>query len=241
MISLDNRVCLITGAGRGIGRGIAEGFVRRGARVVATDRELPQLETAALNLAWDVADAAQAEDAINATVEKFGRLDAFVANAGVYPRQPWNEITPDNWRRILNINLDGAWFGAQAAARVMQKQGYGKIVLVTSIEVVFGPDAHVHYTTAKAALIGLTRSLARALGPSGVRVNAVMPGAVSTEGEREQFPDEEAVAAAVAKQQCLPQRLEPEGIEPSFAFLCSEESDAITGQVLCVDHGLVHY
>jgi 3-oxoacyl-[acyl-carrier protein] reductase len=241
MISLDNRVCLVTGAGRGIGRGIAEGFARRGARVVATDREAPQLETAALNLVWDVADAARAETVVAETVEKFGRLDAFVANAGIYPRQPWHEITFDDWRKVLGVNLDGAWLGAQAAARVMQKQGHGKIVLVTSIEVVFGPDAHVHYTASKAALIGLTRSLARALGPSGVRVNAIMPGAVNTEGEREQFPDEEAIAQAVAKQQCLPQRLEPGGIEPSFAFLCSEESDAITGQVLCVDHGLVHY
>jgi 3-oxoacyl-[acyl-carrier protein] reductase len=100
---------------------------------------------------------------------------------------------------------------------------------------------HVHYDAAKAGVIGLTRSLARALGGHGVRVNTIMPGAVRTEEELRQFPDQRAVAARMDELQSLPGRILPEHVEPAFAFLASAESDAITGQVLCVDHGWVMY
>lgn len=241
MISLQGRVCVVTGAGRGIGRAVAEGFVKRGAIVVATDLQAPQVVGCHLHLAWDVAQPEAAERVLQRVAEQFGRIDVLVANAGIYPRQPWDEISLDDWEGVRSINLDGAWYGARAAAKIMQRQGYGKIVLVSSIEVEFGTDVHIHYTTSKAAIIGLTRSLARALGRNGVRVNAIMPGAVRTEGERELVADEGLVARKVAKKQCLPDRVSPEQVEPSFAFLCSEESDAVTGQVLCVDNGFVHY
>jgi 3-oxoacyl-[acyl-carrier protein] reductase len=161
--------------------------------------------------------------------------------AGWYPRHDWQEITDEVWREVLAVNLDGAWQACRAAAVPMTQQGYGKIVTVSSIEVKLGVGVHAHYDAAKAGLHGLTRSLARALGPSGVRVNCLMPGAVRTETEVHQFPDQDAVAKICAERQCLPERLLPEMIEPSFAFLCAAESDAITGQVLCVDHGFIHY
>ena len=240
-IDLTGRVCVITGAAEGIGEAIARGFVRRSAQVVATDIQAPQLAEAAMCLSYDVSDAQRASGVLREVVERFGKVDAFIANAGIMPRQNWDEISSDDWRKVMNVNLDGAWHGAQAAAKQMTLQGYGKIVFVSSVEVAIGVAVHCHYDAAKAGLIGLTRALARAVGPQGVRVNCVMPGAVQTQSELRQFPDQEGIARWATERQCLPARLQPEAIEPVFAFLCSEESDAITGQVLCADHGLVHY
>jgi 3-oxoacyl-[acyl-carrier protein] reductase len=170
----------------------------------------------------------------------FGRVDAFIANAGIYPRKAVAEMTPENWRQVMAINLEGAFFGAQAAAELMKPAGYGKIVLVSSIQVELGVPLQSHYVAAKAGIIGMARSLSRALGPDGIRVNVIMPGAVHTEMEEKMF-DPAMVAKWVAEHQAINVRIEPEDIEPSFAFLCSSESDAITGQVLCVDLGVVGY
>lgn len=240
-IDLTGRVCLVTGAKQGIGESVARGFAKRGAIVVATDLEPPSVQGAAANLAWDVTQARRAEEIVGEVVDRFGRLDVLVANAGIYPKHDWETMSEAQWRKILAVNLDGAWFGAQAAGRAMTKAGYGKIVLVSSVTVTTGRGEQAHYVTAKAGIIGLTRSLARGLGKSGVRVNCIMPGAVRTPTELEMYPDQEAVARFCAERQCLPHRIESDDIEPSFAFLASAESDAITGQVLCVDHGLVHW
>ena len=239
-IELRDRVCVITGAGQGIGAGIVRGFAARGAKVVATDLQPPTLPEAAMSLAWDVTQPERAGAVMKDVVEKFGRVDAFVANAGIYPRNAVDQMTPDDWRKVMAINLDGAFYGAQAAAAVMRQQRYGKIVLVSSIQVELGVPQQSHYVAAKAGIIGLARSLSRALGPDGIRVNVVMPGAVHTESEDRLF-DPGVVAKWVAEHQAINQRIEPEDIEPSFAFLCSSESDAITGQVLCVDLGVVGY
>lgn len=240
-LSLKDRVCVVTGAEHGIGKAVAQGFVQRGAIVVATSLETPGIDGAAWNTTWDVSQPQAAREVMDEVVRRFGRVDALVANAGIYPRQPWDQITDDDWRRVLQVNLDGTWHGIQAAAPHMVRQSYGKIVTVTSVEVSLGQPLHAHYMSAKAGVIGLTRSMARALGPSGVRVNTLMPGAVRTEGELALVKDPKHVAMRLAERQCLPDRLVPEAIEPSFAFLCAAESDAITGQTLCVDHGLIHW
>lgn len=240
-IDLKERVCLITGAAQGLGAAIAEGFIKRGAVVIATDLDAPQLENAALNLAWDVSQESRAREVVEEVLARFGRLDCLVANAGIFPRDSWDEIDDAAWRKVLGVNLDGAWHGCRESAKPMRTQGYGKIVTVSSIEVRLGVAVHAHYDAAKAGVIGLTRSLARALGPDGIRVNCLMPGAIQTPSEIIQFPDQEAVAKICTERQCLPHRITPEMIEPAFAFLCSAESDAITGQVLCADGGFIHY
>jgi len=240
-IDLTDRVCVVTGAARGIGAAVVRGFAERGAKAIATDINLPAIETAAANLTWDVTDHKAAEQTVKQIVNQHGRLDAFIANAGYYPLSNWDEITYDSWHKIMDINLHGAWYGVRAAADAMVKQGYGKIVIVSSIQVDAGPTQQIPYTIAKSGLIGMTRCMSRALGGHGVRVNAILPGAVLTEGELELGLDQEQTRENMAKAQCLPDRLLPEGVEPTFAFLCSSESDAITGQAICVDHGLIHW
>jgi 3-oxoacyl-[acyl-carrier protein] reductase len=220
---------------------VAEGFAKRGATVVATSIEPPDVPSAAMNLLWDVADPAQADAAVKAVVDRCGRIDCLVANAGYDPFADWRELSPKQWRDILAVNLDGAWFAAQAAAKVMAQRGYGKIVLVSSILAQLGAGDRPHYGTAKAALLGLCHSLARALGKDGIRVNVIMPGAILTQRQLTMFPDQEASRRFLNKMQSIDGRLEPGDIEPSFAFLCAAESDPITGQVLCADLGWHYY
>ena len=240
-LSLQNRVCIITGASQGIGESVARGFAKRGATVIATSLEKPNIDVAAMNLVWDVSDPKAATQVVDQVVERYGKVDALVANAGIYPRQNWHEITDDDWRKVLAVNLDGTWHAAKAVAKHMTKQGYGKIVTVTSVEVALGIAMHAHYDAAKAGIIGLTRSLARALGPDGIRVNALMPGAIRTPTELVQYPDQKAADKRIGERQCLSGRIESDDIEPCFAFLCASESDIITGQVICADHGLIHW
>jgi len=237
-IDLTDRVCVVTGAAEGIGAAIVAGFTRRGAIVVATDIQPPATRGAAMSLAWDVTDPQAATRVMDQVVQRFGRVDCFIANAGIYPRFDWDKVTPDDWRNVNAINLEGAWWGCQAAAKAMSPRGYGKIVTVTSVTVRMGSDKLAPYIAAKAGVIGMTHSLARAVGELGIRVNCVMPGAIQTEAEKRLFPDQEAILKSINKAQAIPGRIVPEGIEPTFAFLCSAESDAITGQVISVDQGM---
>jgi NAD(P)-dependent dehydrogenase (short-subunit alcohol dehydrogenase family) len=242
-IDLAGKVCLVTGADEGLGRGLVEGFALRGANVVAGLRDLQSgaaLPPGVLPAAMDVTDAAQVESAIAQAVGKFGRIDALVNNAGIYPRRFATEISFEEWRRILDVNLDGAWRCCAAAMPHFEKQNCGAIVNVGSIEVRTGAPLHAHYQASKAALVGLTRSLARDLGKFNVRVNCVHPGAIETEGERRLVPDAGAVLKTVNEKQCLPGRQTPRTIEPVFAFLISDESGDITGQCITADRGWTH-
>ena len=242
-IDLSGKVCLVTGADEGLGRGLAEGFAARGAQVVAGLRDAKSaapLASGVIPIAMDVTDSTQVHNAVSQTIEKFGRLDALINNAGIYPRQHATEISFDDWRHILDVNLDGAWRCSAAVLPQFQQQNSGVIVNVGSIEVRTGAPMHTHYQASKAALVGLTRGLARDLGKFNVRVNCVHPGAIETDGERRLVPDSGAVLKIVNEKQCLPGRQTPHSIEPVFAFLVSDESGDITGQCLTVDRGWTH-
>lgn len=251
-IRLDDRVALITGAAKGIGAGVAIGFAQRGAKVVLTGRQPdeappPALEQArqyqpeAIYRRLDVRDFDRACEVAQEVAERFGRLDVLVNNAGIYPRTPFTELDPAEWHEVIDVNLHGCFNCAKAVTPIMVRQGYGKIINVSSIQFLLGSPNLTHYIATKGGLIGFTRALARDLGPYGIRVNCILPGAILTEGELRDFPHQEEVARMLDEKQCLRGRILPADIEPTFAFLASGESDPITGQSINVDQGWVYW
>ncbi len=242
-IGLEDKVCLITGCGEGVGLGLARGFLRRGAKVAAGIRNFAKSAGAvepAFKVQLDVTKRDQAQSAVKKVVEEFGRIDVLINNAGIYPRTPVEEMDFDEFRRILDTNLDGVFRCAEAVIPHMIKQKSGVIINVGSITLRLGMAHLVHYTASKGGLVGLTRGMARDLGGHGIRVNCVHLGAVRTEGELRLFPDQEAITKDLNAKQCLPGRLTPETVEPVFAFLASGDSIDITGQCITVDRGWAH-
>ena len=242
-IELTDKVCVITGAGEGVGRGVALGFTKRGAKVVAGVRNLAKSATAVAP-AWavklDVTRADEVRAAVKAIVARHGRIDVWINNAGIYPRRPADQMTLTEWRAVLDTNLDGAWRCCEAVIPQMKKQGGGVIINVGSVALRLGMPNLTHYLASKGGLVGLTRGLARDLGVHGIRVNCLHLGAVLTEGELRLFPDQAAILRSLEEKQSLPGRLTPESIEPTFAFFASDDSGDITGQCLTIDRGWAH-
>lgn len=244
MASQPNKVALITGAARGIGLATAQRFLAEGWRVALLDILGDTLRAAAAALARpedtlaleaDVANAAAVAEAVRRTQERFGRIDALVNNAGIAIFKPLLEVTPQDWRRVMDVNLTGPFLTVQAVAPLMRDQGGGAIVNVTSISGLRASMLRVAYGTSKAALAHLTRQQAAELGEYGIRVNAVAPGPVDT-----------AMAKAVHTPAIradyhdhIP--LNRYGLEQELAgaifYLCSEQASYITGQELAVDGG----
>ena len=241
-MDLRNKVCFITGCDEGVGHGLAVGFLRRGAKVVAgclrPEKAKPDLKRA-LCVRMDVTEDAEVVEAVALGIEAYGRVDVLVNNAGIYPRCAADELDMEHWRRVHEINLNGTFRCCQAVIPHFKEQGGGAIVNVGSVTIRTGPPMLAHYASSKAALVGYTRGLARDLGRYGIRANGVHLGAVRTEGELRLFPDQEAVLKDVNAKQSLPGRLTPESVEPVFAFLASEASGDMTGQFLTVDRGWV--
>jgi len=215
--------------------------------VVIADVDLPGGERAAgdlraagreaLALGVDVADRASVEAMVETVVERFGRIDILAANAGVYRWDAFAEITDEVWNRIMGINVTGAFHSLQACVPAMRRQGYGRIVLTSSITgaLVVAPGL-AHYAASKAAMLGLMRSVALELVREGITVNAVQPGNVRTSGIEEMDP---ALLRSLEGSIPLGRLAEPEEIGWAVRFLASEEAGYITGQTLVVDGGQV--
>lgn len=238
------RVALVTGAGRGIGLATARRFLAEDWRVALLDIDAALLEAAmaglgrpeaTLALHADVADAAAVQGAVQRAGAHFGRLDALVNNAGVAVFKPLLETTPEDWARVLAVNLTGPFLATQAAAPLMAETGGGAVVNVTSISGLRASTLRVAYGTSKAGLAHLTKQQAVELGALGIRVNAVAPGPVDT-----------AMAKAVHTPEIrrdyhdtIP--LDRYGLEEELAeaifFLCSDRASYLTGQVIAVDGG----
>jgi meso-butanediol dehydrogenase / (S,S)-butanediol dehydrogenase / diacetyl reductase len=257
---LDERTCLITGAGRGIGRGIALRLAAEGAEVVIADidqgsaeRVAAEIEAAggkALGVAADVTDRASVRAAVEATVERFGRLSVMFNNAGISKTVRFLDTTEEDFDRIMTVNARGVLIGTQEAARQMQQQGGGKIVNTASIAGKSGFPLFAAYSASKFATIGLTQAAANALAGDHITVNAFCPGVVTTE-LWEQL-DDEFVAIGETKEAgealesfgagILVGRLStPDDISGLAVFLASGDSDYITGQSINVDGGMVFH
>ena len=249
---LAGRVALVTGGSRGIGAAVCRAYGREGARVVVNYQRAAEqayqvvsdIQAAGGEAIAVQADVAQATDVVRMVAtarEQFGSIDILVANAAVYPRAPWDQLDEAQWDRVMAVNLKGAMLCVQQVCPDMRVRGYGKIITVSSVTAELGWGPYLHYVTTKAGLIGFTRSLAREVGKAGIRVNCIMPGAIQTEQELADFPDQATLATFLAERQCLPQRGVPEDLVGAFLFLASAESDFITRQLLNVDGGWVHY
>ena len=244
---LINKVAIVTGGARGIGKAVCLGFAREGAKVVIADilieagRKTEELINASggegLFCECDVSKEDQVNQMVATTVNRYNRIDILVNNAGVDPRQIWHEVTGEQWDLVLNVNLKSQFLCAQAVFPHMKARGKGKVINVSSVVHFLGFQDLIHYSASKGGVIGFTRALAREVGKHHINVNSIAPGAVKTEKEIEDFPDQEALAAILAEKQCIPDRIMPEDLIGTFVFLASEDSDLITGQTILVDGG----
>lgn len=242
-IDLTDKVCLITGADEGLGFGLVQGFLKRGAHVAAgllNPAASTSLVEPALGVPMDVTQPDQIESAVAAVVEKFGRIDVLINNAGVYPRIPADEVTPEDWLRVQDINLNGTWRSSMAVLPHFKTQGGGSIINIGSVTFRLGMANLSHYISSKGGVVGLTRGMARDVGPYGVRVNCLHLGAIQTDGENRLSAEDATALAEVEQLQSIPGRQNPESIEPTFAFFASDDSRDITGQCLTVDRGWTH-
>lgn len=248
LLDFSGKVALITGAGSGMGRGIAARFAEAGASVLAhyhTSAEGAEAVVAGVTDAGGQARSHQAdltqpdevEGLIRATVSAFGRLDMLVNNAGIYPLHSLLEMTPEQWETVLAANLRSVFLCTQAAARQMIAQGEGgAVVTITSIEAENPAPSHSHYNASKGGALMFTRAAASELGPHGIRVNAVAPGLMWTEGIEQGWPDG---VARYLKAAPLGRLGMPADVADACLFLCSPAARWITGASLTVDGGVM--
>jgi NAD(P)-dependent dehydrogenase (short-subunit alcohol dehydrogenase family) len=247
----DGNVAIVTGAGRGLGLAIARRLLDDGARVVLADVEPPDPDVArslgpnATIASCDVTDSGAVDELVAMTVQRFGRLDLMVTNAGIGGGGPVVDMADEAFRRILSVNLEGTFFCCRSAARAMIPAGAGVILTVGSI---FGRDTPARtaaYGASKAGVMALTVALSRELGPYGIRVNCVSPGNMATEmhwdalrarSEREERPFD-AVVDEVRAGIPLGRHGEPEDVAALVSFLASPDAAYITGQTINVDGG----
>ena len=242
---LKDRVAIVTGASRGIGRCIAQYLAEQGARIVAVSRKQQDTEDLvadikgrggdAVSVAADVSQDSDVAAMIDAAQEAFGRIDILVNNAGITRDTLLARMKEDDWDAVTNINLKGAFLCTRAAAKVMSKQRYGRIVNITSVVGQMGNIGQANYCASKGGLMGLTRSNARELARRNVTVNAVAPGFIETDMTAE-LP--EKVRTDMAAQIPLGRFGAPQDVAAAVAFLASEQAGYITGHELSVNGGM---
>ena len=243
-MKLKKKVAIITGGSRGIGFATAEKFLQEGAAVIiaastpdnarAAADKLREKYPAALvdGISPNLSDLASVRNAFAQVAEKFGRIDILVNNAGISERAPFLQYTEELFDKVMDLNVKGVFNASRAAAEFMQQQGSGVILNTSSMVSLYGQPSGMAYPTSKFAVNGMTLSLARELGPMGIRVNAVAPGI--TETDMMKAVPKETIDPMIAQ---IPLRRlgQPEDIANAFAFLASDEASYITGVVLSVD------
>jgi NAD(P)-dependent dehydrogenase (short-subunit alcohol dehydrogenase family) len=245
---LAGRVVVITGAGRGLGRAYATAFAAEGAAIVVAEidedagRATAGLISSAggrsLSIATDVTSVGSVDEMVAGTLEAFGRIDVLVNNAAIYDGircAPVEALTVDEWERVLSVNVRGVWNCVRAVVPAMKREGSGKIVNVASGTVLSGTPYMLHYVASKGAIVAMSRSLARELGPSGITVNTLVPGLTDSGAQKVwDVPDGAPQARPIPS---LERRLTPDALVGAAIFLASSDSDLMTGQLLVINGG----
>ena len=247
---LDGRVAIITGGGHGIGKAYAVRLATEGAKVViaeldgeaasAVAAELSAQGHHAIAVQTDVADEASVTSMAQQAVAKFGRIDVLVNNAAIFAtvpmsRLPFDQISIDEWDRMMSVNVKGTWLASRAVVPQMRLQAYGKIINVSSGTALKGSPSRIHYVTSKAGILGFTKTLANEVGKDGICVNCVAPGSTLSE----ENPDDDILKmrTQAANARALKRVQTPDDLTGAVVFFASADSDFITGQTLVVDGG----
>jgi len=249
-MQLENKVTIVTGAARGLGRAYAEALAAEGAAVVAADLNDCNDTVAAITAAGgravatqvDVADSQSCDAMASLALDAFGRVDILINNAALYAGLKgarFEQLDEAQWDRVMQVNIKGTWLTSRAVVGAMRSSGDGgSIINIASLAAVFGLPYGLDYVASKAAVIGMTRGMARELGPDHIRVNAVAPSAVMTEGTEEFFGEKfEKAKTVIAANQLIPRNLETEDLTGTIIYLASDASRFVTGQTHMVDGG----
>ena len=248
-MQLLGKTVVVTGGGRGLGRAYCESLAEQGANVVAADirdtgNTIEAVKSAgghAIGVHLDVTDPISCSDMANAAIEAYGRIDSLVNNAALYgdiSGGRFDQIPDAQWDNVMNVNIKGIWNCCRACVPSIRESGGGTIINISSLAATYGMPYALDYAMSKAAVIGMTRSLARELGRDWIRVNSVAPTAVLTEGTEEYMGEKmEKALAVIASNQALNANLEPKDMVGTISFLVSDASKFITGQTIMVDGG----
>lgn len=244
---LEGRVAVVTGGGRGIGRAVCLAFAKEGADITVNDvaEDLSAQEVAesireigrkAVAVKGSVAVKGDTERLMQTTIDRFGKIDVLVNNAGTTNAAMLYKMTEEQWDEVVDIHLKGSFLCMQAASKYMMAQRSGKIINVSSVAGLTGTKGQINYSAAKGGMIALTKSAARELAGYGITVNAVVLGIVNTE-MTEKIRTDPKLKEIYKNRILLDRFAELEDVVPAFVFLASDESNYITGQLLCVDGG----
>jgi 3-oxoacyl-[acyl-carrier protein] reductase len=244
---LKDKIALVTGSSRGVGRAVALGFAKEGAKLVVnyTSNEkaanevveaVGSMGSKAVAVKADVAQKSDAENLVTTAIDTFGRLDILVNNAGFTRPALMIKMTEEQWDQVVDIHLKGAFLCSQAAANKMKEQNSGKIINVMSVAGLVGTVGQINYSAAKGGILSMTKSIARELARYNICANVISLGIVATD-MTEKIRSDEKLKEIYMNRILLKRFAEPDDISPAFVFLASDESNYITGQLLCVDGG----
>ena len=247
---LQNKVAIVTGGGVGIGKAYAQGLAQEGAKVVVADIQEAEAQKVAADIKKagdeaiavpvDVTSVEKTQAMAQAALQAYGRIDILVNNAGLYSalkKKTFMEIDPDEWDRVMAVNVKGLFLCVKAVYPAMKQQGKGKIINISSGTALSGSPLFLHYVSSKAGVLGFTRALAREVGDDNICVNSIMPGLTVSGSNQEGVMTPEQVADR-RKRRCFQRDQYPQDLVGTVIFLASDDSDFMTGQSISVDGGM---